>query len=170
MHSEKFTLVIALCTWIFTACSSSQPVDDTRAGVQVKDLLKSKNYQFKAHYATPQGGRQILLTTDYFLRVSGTRVEAVLPYFGEAYSAPIGPGEAGVNFTSSNFSYDIEENKNRWTIIIGPRDTRDVQKLTLTVTGSGRASLHVNSNYKQAITYSGSIMKAPKAGNKHITH
>lgn len=154
-------LVIYVISIFFLSCSSTHSISDTEKGYQIKNLINSRSYQFKARFVTPLGGKQIALTSEYLMQVSPERIDADLPYFGEAYSAPIGPGESGVNFSSTNFRYDIEDTRNGWTITIEPEDTRDVRKLALSVTQSGAATLQVFSNYKQLISYSGTVIRKP---------
>jgi hypothetical protein len=123
----------------------------------LKQKLSSKSFVFKARTASPARGRTIHLTSDYTLKVSGDSVIADLPYYGRAYSAPIGqPG--GISFTSVEYNYSLtQDKKNRWRITIDPKDLSDAQEMSMTVYENGQADLIVTSNSRQAITFRGHI-------------
>ena len=145
---------LAVITGLFSCASRSGSTSSP-----VKGLLAEQNYKFKAEFATPLGGRQILLTGPYELVVTKESITAHLPYFGVAPRAPIGVDEAGIKFTSKDFKYNTREGKNGWTIQIKPNDGQDVRTLNLRVSRSGSASLQVTSNYRQSISYSGQIVQ-----------
>jgi hypothetical protein len=123
----------------------------------LKENLSSKTFVFKARTANPARGRTINLTSDYTLKVLGDSVIADLPYYGRAYSAPIGqPG--GISFISVDFDYSLtQDKKNRWRISIDPRDVSDAQELSMTVFENGEADLIVTSTNRQVITFRGHI-------------
>jgi|SRR5689334_15715599 len=125
---------------------------------KVKAMVESKNFVFVADYVNPQSMRSRSLTTsDYDLTIKPGEVISYLPYFGRAYSAPIN-GEGGIKFTSKDFEYKLVKAKaHSWDISIKPRDA-DVQEMYLTVFDNGTASLNVNSNNRQSISYRGYIV------------
>ncbi|MDQ3843821.1 MAG: DUF4251 domain-containing protein [Bacteroidota bacterium] len=124
----------------------------------VKAMVEARDYVFKAQIALPMGGSTVQLTSDFDMRVTKNEIVTYLPYYGRAYSAPINPGEGGIRFTSTNFDYKVQEKKKRgWTIIIQPKDARDVRQLTLSISRSGYANLQVNSNNRQPISFTGYI-------------
>lgn len=124
----------------------------------IPKLIESQRYVFKTRTAMPARGRTIQLTSEYSLTVKQDSVEAYLPYFGRAYTAPIGSTEGGIQFTSTDFSYQPEKRKKRgWTITIKPNDAKDVQQLILTISKNGYGTLHVTSQNRQAISFSGIV-------------
>jgi hypothetical protein len=131
---------------LLAACSpktASQGND--QAASTSTELLESRNYVFKAITAIPARGRSIQLNSDYTLRVSKDTVRADLPFFGRAYTAPIGQSSGGFEFTSTQFDYKQNVRKNgAYEIEIIPRDHRDVQRMLLTVSTSGYGSLYIN--------------------------
>ena len=128
----------------------------------IKNLLDGQRYRFNALYVTPANGRQRFLTGGYILSVSKDTVISDLPYFGRAYSAPIGGIDGGIKFTSVDFQYSVVEKKNGGReITIKPKDARDIQQLILTVYNNGTAYLFVNSNNRQSISFNGNI-QSPK--------
>ncbi|MVN93089.1 DUF4251 domain-containing protein [Mucilaginibacter aquatilis] len=144
---------------------------------EVKQLLDSKSFVFKAEYANPLGGPyttlngrmfnlspdgtgHIYLNYNYDVRIKPDSVIAFLPYFGRATMAvPYGTNsDNGVQFTSTKFEYGSKVGKKgNTTITINPKDARYTNRMILDVTTSGRATLQVLSNNKNSISYDGYI-------------
>ncbi|GAA4310128.1 DUF4251 domain-containing protein [Compostibacter hankyongensis] len=135
---------------------------DPDKAAAVREMLDARNYVFKAQMVSPSSGRTRHLTSDYDLKVSQDKVEAYLPYFGRAYSAPMDPSKGGIKFSSSQFTYNTSDRKKGgWLIQIEPKDEKEVQQLTLTVSEAGYATLQVISTNRQPISFNG-IMEAGK--------
>jgi len=157
---NKALLVILLVFGCFVTTFAQQSKEDKKQQkeAQIQDLVNSKNYVFVAQQALPLGGRTINLTTTYSVRVAGDTVVSDLPYFGRAFVAPMDPSEGGIHFTSTDFSYNLQNRKKGgWDIAILPKDTKDVRQMFLTVSESGYGTLQVTSNSKEAISYNGYI-------------
>lgn len=124
----------------------------------VQQLIQSKEFVFKAQSVLPMTGASRQLTYDYEVRVMGDTISSYLPYFGRAYSATY-PGPGGVDFTSTDFDYQVKKaKKDRWRITIRPNDNQDVRELDLTVYENGSAYLQVISENRQPISYNGYIL------------
>jgi hypothetical protein len=107
-------------------------------------------------------GRVRQLTPDYDLKITKSSIVSYLPYFGRAYSAPLDPTQGGIQFTSKDFEYTATpRNKGGWDVLIKPKDYRDVQQMTLTISSTGYATLQVTSINRQPISFNGYI-RAPK--------
>ena len=128
----------------------------------VKAAVESKNYVFSAQTAIPLSGRARNLTTDYDLRVSPGSVVSYLPYYGQAYQAPIGETRSPLDFSSKDFDYVITPGKkDGWTVTIKPKDYKEVQAMTLSISSEGYATLQVTSTNRQAISFNG-VVAAPR--------
>src|SRR5687768_11558370 len=149
--------LVASLIYLLAACSpKTASQGNEQAGSTSTELLESRNYVFKAITAIPARGRSIQLNSDYTLRVSKDTVRADLPFFGRAYTAPIGQRSGGFEFTSTECDYKQNVRKNgAYEIEIIPRDHRDVQRMLLTISTSGYGSLYINSQNRQAITFNG---------------
>lgn len=122
----------------------------------VKDAIESKHYIFKARNAVPLTGGVRQLTSEYDLTVSNDSVIAYLPYFGRAFSATPGKTSDGINFTSTNFTYNVTQGKKGgWMIEIRPKDAGDVRQLNLNLSKNGYGTLLVNSQNRQSISFTG---------------
>lgn len=134
--------------------------------LNVQELLETKNFIFKAESVNPARGRLRQLTSEYDVVVKPDTVVSFLPYFGRAYTAPINPSEAGLKFTATSFDYSLNKGKKqRWEVAIKPNDAQDVQALYFTIFNNGKATLRVNSNNRESITFNGYIIEG-KAGKK----
>lgn len=124
----------------------------------VKSMIDSHEYVFKAQTVHPSRGRTVQLNAEYDLQISDDTVRSYLPYFGRAYSAPIGSRGGGYDFTSRQFEYvQNKRKKGGWDILVRPRDVNDVREMYLTVFENGSASLRVVSNNREPISYNGFI-------------
>ena len=103
------------------------------------------------------GGLISLSGSNYELKITPDSVFAYLPYYGRAYTAPIGNDESGIKFTSTKFTYESTKAKKVWRITIAIKDTKDNQRLNLSISENGYASLNISSNTKQSITFNGYI-------------
>jgi hypothetical protein len=125
---------------------------------QLKNAIESKQYIFKARTVLPQSGGARQLTSEYDFTVNKDSVIAYLPYFGRAYVATIGQSNDGINFTSTDFSYKVtEEKKGGWLVEIKPKKAGDVQQIVLNLSKNGYGTLHVNSQNRQAISFTGKV-------------
>lgn len=124
--------------------------------MKIQDMIHSGRYVFLARSAQSMGGSIRHLTSEYELKVSPDTVQSYLPYFGRAYTAPIDPTKGGIEFTSTKFDYTLSDHKKGgWDVTIKPADTRGVEKMILSISPAGYASLRVTSTQRQPITFSG---------------
>jgi hypothetical protein len=147
-----FALAIITC-FCFATETNAQKMDKATA----KQLVESKKYVFKVQTVIPTGSSNIQVTGDYDIKLIGDSLVTYLPYFGRAYSAPDYGQPGGINFTSTEFEYNLEAKKKGWNITIKPSDTRDVRQLFLSIGETGYASLQVISNNRQPISFYGYI-------------
>lgn len=128
----------------------------------MKAIIESQNFVFKAKTVYPQSGRTRQLTDEYDLTVTKEKIVSYLPYFGKAYSASIGSNEGGIKFTSTEFEYKKNKTSKNWEITIKPKDASGVQQLFLTVFDNGTANLRVTSTNRQAISFDGEVVEGKK--------
>jgi len=150
---NRLLAILIVLTVVLTGCAVVSAQDDD---VIAKKIL-GKRYVFVPQSATPLQGSMRQLTAEYELKVLPDTINSFLPYFGRAYSAPIGASQSGISFTSTDFAYSITpRKKGGWDILIRPNKT-DVQKMYLSVSSNGSATLQVTSTNRQAISFYGNI-------------
>lgn len=146
-----------LCVLLIAAAyfpAGAQDMDEAK----VKELIEDGNFVFKAQMALPMGGNSRYLTSSYDMKVSEEKIITYLPYFGRAYRAPADLTGGGIDFESRDFDYAIKERKKGgWDVKITPNDAEDVRQMFLTVGENGSASLRVNSDRRQSISFNGYI-------------
>lgn len=154
-------LLIAIVLFMTTlSCGQQKQLQETASNEAVATLIENQDYTFTVRTILPTSGRAIQANSQYDLRVSKDSLVSYLPYFGRAFSAPVGGTDTGFQFTSTDFAYTTEpRKKGGWLIKIKPNDNRDIQQMFLTITETGSASLQVTSNNRQPISYNGNIGK-----------
>lgn len=151
-----FALFIVLAGFDTVNAQSSKKEERVRKAAEIKQMVSSKNFVFKAQFALPMGGSSFQLTSEYDVRVTKDTIICFLPYFGRAYTAPMNPSEGGIRFTSKDFQYTVSnKKKSGWDIVVKPRDVNNVQQLTFYISESGYGSLQVTDNNRQPISFNG---------------
>jgi Domain of unknown function (DUF4251) len=155
----SFSLTLALIVFSHTAVLSQTPPPQTSKAAAMKSLVESGAYIFRAQSVMPLSGRVRQLTTDdYTLKITADKITSDLPYFGQAYTAPMDPTKTGIQFTSKDFTYTLTpRKKGGWDVLIKPKDYKDVQQMSMSISADGYASLQVISANRQAISFNGVI-------------
>src|SRR5689334_2385103 len=107
-QTARTVLLIAITSSFFTAATyaqNSKAEKKAKQEAQIRQIIDSQNFVFKAQTALPIGGPSRQLTSDYDLKITKDAVVSYLPYFGRAYSATPGSTDNGLNFTSKDFEY-----------------------------------------------------------------
>ncbi len=146
-------------------CAKALSAQDSTA---VQKMLAAQNFVFDAQTAISQNGSNRQLTDGYTLSVTKDKIVAYLPYFGIAYSAPLDREKAGIEFSTTTYTYQaVPGKKGRTEIKIVPENiSADVRDITITVFSNGTASLHVNSNLRQSMDFEGEINPPAKPAKK----
>jgi hypothetical protein len=154
-----FTMILAGIQNV-SAQDKNKDAKKEKAAAQAKAvdaMLQTKHFQFRAITMSPMSGRMRQLTSEYGFKLSPVELQCYLPYFGKAYSAPIGESGGGYDFISKDFEYTIKQIKSEWEVKIHPKDVKNVSQMILRVFDNGTASLQVTSNQRQPISYNGNI-------------
>lgn len=126
--------------------------------IPVSQAIESKQYVFKVRSIMPQSGGTRQVTSQWDFTVNGDSIVSYLPYFGRAYVAPIGQSTDPLNFTSTDFTYEVKQaKKGGWLIEIRPKDAKDVRTMNLNISKAGYGTLYVNHQNRQNISYSGKV-------------
>ena len=134
--------------------------DKEAKSVSIKNMIDTKNFVFVPQTVLPLRGNTRTLTSYYDIRISGDSIISYLPYFGQAYSAPLDPANSGLDFTSTKFTYTVTPAKKGWDVIIKLQDKMDVSELSFRIFDNGSASLNVTNINRDAISFEGNIKKS----------
>lgn len=148
---SKITLLLCSCLLFLDSVAQQMNSRTTDSLVSIRE------FSFRANNAYPARGTVINLTSPYDLTVKKDTMVAVLPYFGRAFQAPISSEDAGINFTSTKFTWEAKKKKQRWNITIKPRDTRDARQLYLSISPDGHAQLQVLSLNREMMRFDGYV-------------
>lgn len=152
------TLVIASVVLLYlSACASTKTTSETIQ--QTTQKIENKDFTIKVNYAVPLRMRQIVLTSDYDIRVKNDSAFAYLPYYGVARVAPMNPAEGGIKFEEKMIDYLILPNKKNdgWEISFKV-NTRLIQyQVYMNIYNNGSSSVNVNSHERDAISFHGEI-------------
>lgn len=149
---------------LFIAATADVVAQSNNAALN-KRIVEEKNFVFVAQQALPARGRAVPLTGGYDFTVSGDSAIAYLPFFGRAFTAPYG-GEGGIQFTSTSFTYEVVEKKNRWEITIRPNDASNIQQIYIDVSSSGYANMRITSVNRTPMAFTGYITEGKGAKKK----
>jgi hypothetical protein len=171
MKNLKVFFALLICALSFNLSYAQATKADKKAAkaADIKRIITSNNYAFKANYVIPMSMSPRALTSDYDVRVSNGKLEVYLPYFGRAYAAPRDLNDGGIKLTTTDFDYNaVATKKGGWDITIKPKRTplntvKDVQIMRLNVSNDGYASLQVNSTNRQPISFNGYIEEIKKS-------
>lgn len=132
---------------------------------KIKKMVEARQFEFKADRAIPLGYESVYLTTGYnFLKISGNKAEAYLPFFGRAYNIGYSDNEGGIKFDGKMLDYTINptKNENALRVKFSVKNNTDSFDCTLEIYAEGRATLNVNSQNRAFISYYGTIQPLKK--------
>ena len=120
--------------------------------------LDGDNCIFSANHALPQHGRSRNLTGIYEVVFRKDTILFHLPYFGRAYTAPIGETTSPLDFRTTDFDFKkTKDDKGKWNITVIPKDYREVQSCDFTFFENGSAQLNVQMINRSPISFSGFV-------------
>ena len=113
-------LLLFLVTAIAGSCTTSKAQQNI--STDIKRIVESRNFVFKAEIANPVRGGNIQLSSGYDLTITPGSITAYLPFYGRAQTVPIGTSDGGIKFTSTNFDYSVDADSKAWKITIKIND------------------------------------------------
>lgn len=162
MKSNKILVIIIIpfLAAFLVSCGTSQKAIEKAIQKQLlNEQIQDFNFKFNATHAYPQILKPTHLSSYYDVRVSTDTVEAYLPYYGRAYTAPMDLSGGGIKFVSTDFIYQIEKGKKdgNWLISIRTNDTPRPFVLNFDLWDNGSGLLTVLDIDRQAISFQGNI-------------
>ncbi len=143
---------------LMTSCGLTKTTSETISEITKK--INSKDFAIVVNSAQPMKGRQIDLSPDSEIRIKNDSAFTYLPYFGEAYVAPLGT-EGGIKFFEPMQNYTVSKNKrsNGWDINFKIKTDQENYEVYMTVFNNGSASFSITPSNRDAISYDGEVKK-----------
>lgn len=126
---------------------------------EVKELVESRNFIFEARNANPMSGKTINLTSDYDVKITNDSVFSYLPYYGVSHSAVYGGTESPMIFSQPFEKISVEDAKKGYLVKVAVKNGSDRLDFSFHISITGSTSLSVSSINRQAISYSGEVVK-----------
>ncbi len=153
---KKIKIIFALLVIILFG-GSPMAYAQQKSADEVKQMVESKNFIFKAEVANPARGGSQQLSSGYDVSVTNSNVICYLPFYGRAQTIPIGAADGGIKFTSTSFEYKTVNDGKVWQVTIKPNDVSHVQQLYLSIYDDGTATLDVMNIHRDNISFKGYV-------------
>lgn len=166
---KKYNLLIVMLLFVAAACSTQNRLPEA----YVTSLLKSREFSFMAERAYPSNAdvinvinsipnassrRMLDLDSGYGIDITKDKITVTLPYFGRMYNPSIDPQGNSYRFSSKNFIINETDGKKGSTLYrINTKDRQQTRVIYLEVFKGGSATVAIDSNDRQTITYTGYI-------------
>ncbi|MFC5282123.1 DUF4251 domain-containing protein [Pedobacter alpinus] len=159
---NKIVLGFSICI-LFVSCLSQK--EKAAYKKSVEQAITENRFRFIPQQVNPLRAGLIIspqllqLDGTYSLKVTPDSLISYLPYFGVAQQqVDYGGRDSGLSFTSTDFTYNKKDGKKGgYEITIQPKNSNNARTMYLSITESGTATLNINSNNRDAISFNGVI-------------
>ena len=149
---------------IAISCSGTKKVASDVSKETITEAINKNEWVFTANYVMPQTGTSRSVNGTNTVTYSANKFIVYLPYFGRAYTGIIGSTQGPLDFQTSDFDLSKDQKKEgQWTLVLKPKDYREVQTMTFTFFDNGSANVAVSLTNRSPISFTGTV--APKTIN-----
>ena len=147
-------LLLSGCGILNSETREERAAREAREAQMVNDNLKAGDFRIDIDRMYPlRGGSKHV--SNCSLSLKDGVLNSHLPYIGQAWRVPYGGGHA-LNFSAEIGGYDVVRTRNEgYEVRIYVKTDEDQHVYTLTVFDNGRASLDVQSQNRERISFSG---------------
>ena len=147
-------LTVSSCGVLSSETREERARREAREARMVDENLQSANFRIEIDRMYPVRGSSQHVT-NYSVTVKDGVLNSHLPYIGQAWRVPYGGGHA-LNFKADIGSYNVARTRDDgYEVRIYVKTDEDQHVYTLTVFNNGRASLDVQSQNRERISFSG---------------
>jgi len=126
---------------------------------QIKAIVRSKSFIFKAETVNPLSQPVKKLTTEFGIEVKNDSVFSYMPYFGKSYSKDYtSQKDSPMGFIQPITDYQSDKLKKEYRVRIKVKNEHDVVDLTFHIAFNGNTSVTASSINRQTIAYDGFII------------
>ena len=149
-------LTVSSCGVLSGETREERVLREAREAQMVVDNLSAGNFTIDIDRMYPIRGTSQHVT-NYSVSVKDGVLDSHLPYIGQAWRVPYGGGHA-LNFKAPVGTYNVvQTRKDGYEVRIYVKTDEDQHIYLLTVFNNGRASLEVQSQNRERISYSGAM-------------
>jgi hypothetical protein len=132
----------------------------------IEQAIATRNVHIMVNEALPLNHSAIPLTSDYWLRLKHDSAFVYLPYYGRAYSVPYNGG-GGFDFAKKRTDDTINFKKREgYTWRFSAQTSDDNYQFNVWISLDGYATITVNCNNRQSISYYGECIFSEKTSTK----
>jgi hypothetical protein len=147
-------LTVSSCGVLSSETREERARREAREARMVDENLQSADFRIEIDRMYPVRGSSQHVT-NYSVTVKDGVLNSHLPYIGQAWRVPYGGGHA-LNFKADIGSYNVARTRDDgYEVRIYVKTDEDQHVYTLTVFNNGRASLDVQSQNRERISFSG---------------
>ena len=147
-------LTVSSCGVLSSETREERARREAREARMVDENLQSADFRIEIDRMYPVRGSSQHVT-NYSVTVKDGVLNSHLPYIGQAWRVPYGGGHA-LNFKADIGSYNVVRTRDDgYEVRIYVKTDEDQHVYTLTVFNNGRASLDVQSQNRERISFSG---------------
>ena len=146
-------LTVSSCGILSSETKEEKVAREAREAQLVLNNIQSGNFTIDIDRMYPIRGTSQHVT-NYSVSVKNGELNSHLPYFGQAWRVPYGGGH-GLTFKAPVVTYNVMNRNDGYEVRIYVKTDEDQHIYTLTVFPNGRASLDVQSQNRERISYGG---------------
>lgn len=126
---------------------------------QIRELIDSENFIFKAETVNPANSSTKTLRTDFGIEVRNDSVFSYMPYYGKTYIRDYGTNnESPMGFIQPILKYNRKRSKKGYTINIKVTNKYENIELKFHILKTGYTSVSASFLDRQSISYYGEIL------------
>lgn len=126
---------------------------------KIREIVRSKNFVFKAETVNGVNSRTKNLTTDFGIEVRNDSVFSYMPYYGNTYSRDFTSQiNSPMGFIQPVDSYSMKRTNKGYYIDINLTNNHDVINLKFHINKDGETTLSASSINRSSVSYTGFII------------
>lgn len=162
MMKKHYFLLLAMSAILLAGCHSASMNLSVQGGtnpraVEINRRIQNRNFTIDVRTAMPMGWRTIHLAPGYSLSIWHNQLNSRLPYFGRSFQRHPGRNR-GLFFRGTVHDYQVTSGlRGESHIMFSVWSFNDRHSYRITVQPNGQATVFIDSNRRQPITFHGSI-------------
>jgi hypothetical protein len=157
----KTARLVIVFSLIFSSCASLQ--ERTERKEQMKKAVaeavaaRQMHIEITSMNTMRYGSRTV--TSDFYLELKGDSVRSYLPYFGQAYQAPMISPSKGLNFETKAKNIKVTQPKKDLSRIeIDMKTDEDTYNYVIELYETGKTYVNVRSQHRDPISFDGDFV------------